>query len=465
MKKRISLHFFISLLILYILAVSLYSSVDKKTFKQVYKEGKEVFYRFLAERSRNAPLNEDDMDLLTHAEKKIPGLYEHLMNFYYWLNEWGMEDEDRFSSIFKGVAGRMAVELIQSISIKSSVPDLSSLQLVLYSTGYYSRKIIPQFRRFLRPMGSIFKQQWAIKTLEINKIHRISRGKGVRLAIIDTGIDPSIKETRARIKQYKNFLNGAMPVWNKDRFSIDWEGHGTAVATMIYQIAPDAELMIIKFYEGDSMKNVPTSRWTGYLMAAGIRWAVDNGADIINISSVYPNDLKNIRDAVEYCWSKNVVLVAAAGNATQEIYKESSCFPASYNLTIAVGGVGKYKDSIKIWEKSAWGDYIDVVAPAEEMWVQVPQYRGGRKLSNIADGNSLSASIVSGAAALILAAMGKQVRLELKKRPGRLNEALRKILRQTASNEKLGFQTPNPISGYGLIDIRRAVECALLLSF
>ena len=465
MKNRVSLHFIISLLILSILTVSLYSSVDKETFKQVYKEGKEVFYRFLAERSQSAPLNEDDMDLLTHAEKKIPGLYEHLMNFYYWLNEWGMEDEDRFSSIFKGAAGRMAVELIQSIPVKSLVPGLSPLHSVLYSTGYYSRKIIPQFRRFLRPMGSIFKRQWAMQTLEINKIHRISRGIGVRLAIIYTGIDPSIKETKARVKQYKNFLNGAMPVWNKGRFPIDWEGHGTAVATMIYQVAPDTELMIIKFYEGDSMKNIPPSRWTGYLMAAGIRWAVDNGADIINVSSVYPYDLKNIRDAVEYCWNKNVVLVAAAGNASQEIYKEISYFPASYNLTIAVGGVEKYKDSIKIWEKSACGDYIDVVAPAEDMWVQVPQYRGGRKLSNIADGNSLAASIVSGAAALMLAAMDKQVRLELKKRPGRLNETVRKILRQTASNEKLGFQTPNPISGHGLIDIRRAVECALLLSF
>ncbi len=144
------------MLILSILTVSLYSLVDKETFKQVYKEGKEVFYRFLAERSQSAPLNEDDMDLLTHAEKKIPGLYEHLMNFYYWLNEWGMEDEDRFSSIFKGAAGRMAVELIQSIPIKSSVPELSPLYSVLYSTGYYSRKIIPQFRRFLRPLGSIF---------------------------------------------------------------------------------------------------------------------------------------------------------------------------------------------------------------------------------------------------------------------------------------------------------------------
>ena len=67
---------------------------------------------------------------------------------------------------------------------------------------------------------------------------------------------------------------------------------------------------------------------------------------------------------------------------------------------------------------------------------------------------------MAGAAALVLSSMDEKTREELKKKPGKLVETVRQILRKSSSNDKLGFSKPNPVSGYGLIDFDKAVYMA-----
>ena len=125
-----------------------------------------------------------------------------------------------------------------------------------------------------------------------------------------------------------------------------------------------------------------------------------------------------------------------------------------------MGGVEEKDGEYEVWKNSGIGDYVDVVAPAEGIWVERPSYRTRRPWPGLVDGNSLAASIVSGCAALILSAMDKQTVNYLKQTAGGLNEAIRAILCQTASNEKFGFLTPNSHTGYGMIDITKAIRLA-----
>ena len=429
-------------------------------FDDIYAEGRAVFYQILQAESQLITLEREDRETLSQAVKKLNGLFEHLMSFYYLVAQIEEREAGDVPARFSEIASSMAEEFMESIPRQCSREDISPLEALLTSTGYFSRKHAPQFRHWLRPIPWRFRGQWALAEFEVRNIHAHYKGKGIRLAILDTGIDPTIKEIRTRTKARKNLLDRSKPVGGKGKFPYDWEGHGTAVASLAYQIAPEAELMIVKFYEEETMNTVPPSRWTAYLMAAGVIWAVQNGADIINLSSAYNLDNKSMEKAARLCWENNVILVTPMGNAYTEKQRKDVFFPASYPWTIAVGGVEKHQEGLTIWRFSTLGDYVDVAAPARELRVEVPFYRGIRRVSRLAYGNSMAASFVTGASALILSALDAQVRKELKAEPGKLFETLRGILRQTASNDSLGLPTPNPISGYGLINIVKAINMA-----
>ena len=436
------------------------ASFDRDMVADAHREGRAVFYRFLRQRAAGFPLETDDLRLLLAGEDRLSHLYDRLMNFYFWLQDWTDLDESDFRERYKAVSARMALELLISIPSKSPFPNISPLKLVLRSAGCEASSRAPDFRRHRRPINRFIKDQWAFEELDIFRIHDHAKGKNVRIAVIDTGLDPSIKELRARSRKRKNLLDDALPAGEKGRYPYDWDGHGTSVSTVVHQIAPAAELMIVKFYDNTTMKGYPASRWTGYLIAAGLRWAAFHGADVINLSATVREDLEPIRSAIRYCWDHNIVVVTSMGNVFDEPVRRRIYYPASYPWTIAVGGVEKSEESLHVWPFSARGDYVDVVAPAMRLFVEVPSYRSRRRSANVAYGNSYATAIVSGAAALVLSSMEAGARDRLKTRPGQLSETVREILRGTASNERLGFRMPNPDAGYGMVDIGKAVALA-----
>lgn len=436
-------------------------SSSKKQLELIYAQGRAVFYTTLEEKIQYIPLNEEDESFLINERYKTKGLYEHLMDFYLILHNVSSEDQEAFRSDFLRISEFMAEELLQSIPLPYQKEGHSSLKSILISSGYFSRQTSPQFRKFLRPLGRRVKNQDVFQDLNISKAHSFSKGEGITIAIIDTGVDPTIKEIKGRIKTYKNLLDGSSPFKDKGSFPFDWNGHGTSVTTLINQIAPEAELMIVKFYDTDRMKQAPPSRWTAYLAAAGMIWAVQNGADIINLSAAFLRDLWPIKEAVQYCWERNVIVVTAMGNSFDNNNPIFTYFPARYPWTIAVGGAEKSNGKLRVWEHSGKGEYVDVIAPAIDLWVELPSYLDNKLNAQKAFGNSLAAGLVSGAAALVLSALDEETRTQLKYQPGRLCEKVRSILRATASNEVLGFSFPNPLSGYGLIEVQKAVRLSM----
>ncbi len=436
--------------------------LDAKTdsgFESAYEQGKSVFYRILTERSPHLPLPDEDRRELEHAEEEIPHLYEHLMNFYFHLHREVGGQGDPVSRIGK-VSTSMAEDFLQSMPRESPRPGMSPLKVLLTSTGYFAKDYFPSFRSFVRPVSRKLKGQDLFQEMGVQQAHRIATGDGIKVAIVNTGIDASLRELRARVTKYKNFLDHSMPVEDKGRFPFDWEGHGTSVASVIHQVAPKADLMIVKVYERESMSAVPPTRWTGYLLAAGMRWAVDSNADVINLSVALRADMPAVREAAKYCWENNVLLVTPMGNARAEEDRTILYFPAYYPWTIAVGGTERDGDTLRLWNRTTFGDYLDLVAPADGLWVEVPSYRGALRQAEPADGNSLASSFVAGTSALVLSAMNETTRARFKNRPGGLCSVLRKVLRQTASNDALGHDTPNPYSGFGVVGVLEAVQAA-----
>jgi hypothetical protein len=436
------------------------AEVHQRRFETLYLEGKYLFYEILKSEAKQMQILDKDRQMLLKAQKKIPGLYEHLMNFYYCHTRPDEKRGVNFRSHLLNFTKNMAEEFIQSITEFTPNEKTSPLESVLYSTGYFSRQMFPIYRDYRRPVGRRAKAHWALEELKVREAHSFSRGEGIKLAIIDSGVDPTLQELRSRITAWKNFLDGSKPAFDKGKFPYDWSGHGTSIATVVFQVAPEVELAIVKVYDDETMSTVPPSRWSAYLFAAGMIWATQNGANVINLSAAFQVDTKAIREASKYCWENNVVVVSPIANVTEDDHEKTLYFPAAYPWTIAVGGVKKTNGKLQVSALSSEAVYLDVVAPASGIVVEMPSYLDRRRRPVMAYGNSLAVPFVTGTAALMLSAMDDQTLFKLKEKPGQLVEAVRKILRQTSSNTILGFDEPNPVSGYGCIDIVKAVEAA-----
>jgi type VII secretion-associated serine protease mycosin len=239
--------------------------------------------------------------------------------------------------------------------------------------------------------------QWALETLQAKSAWDVSRGAGVTVAVIDTGVNAGHVDLEGNVLRGKDFIDGdddASPVSSEEQAThgteiasiIAGHGHGEGAADGVMGLAPEAKILPIRVnIEGQS----------GF--SDEIRYAVDSGASIINISmtlqdsqyanSASPEDLK----AISYALDKDVLIVAGAGNdGTQGDLP----FPANSAGVVAVGGIDR---SGSAWGDSNSGPGIMLTAPAERI---VSAGWPGNKL-RITDGTSNSTAFVSGAAALL----------------------------------------------------------------
>ncbi|MBN1551133.1 peptidase S8, partial [bacterium] len=249
---------------------------------------------------------------------------------------------------------------------------------------------------------------------------------------------------------------------NDDNHANDDEGHGTHVSGTVAQttnnsigvagIAYRCKLMPVKVID-------ETGSGTSYSLAEGLRWAVDNNADVINMSlgfAVGVNPGAIIEDAIRYAYDHNVICVAAAGNdADMPSYHGGISYPAAYDECVAVGAI-RYDKSRSYY--SNYGSGITCVAPGGDVRVDqngdgyadgiLQQTFSRKNYTNFsytfAQGTSNATPHVAAAAALF------------KSRKGGGSDAFFAALADTCID--LGPEGYDPEYGYGMIDVAKIVR-------
>lgn len=217
------------------------------------------------------------------------------------------------------------------------------------------------------PNDPFYRHQWHLDQIQMPKAWTRNRGEGVVVAVIDTGV--AYRDVDGRFKQVPDLAEPRfVPGWDfvdGDDTPDDEHGHGTHVAGTIAQstnngvgvagVAPLARIMPIRVLDargGGSWGSV----------AAGIRWAADHGADVINMSLGGGINSQAIASAIAYAHRKGVVVVAAAGNTGRGRVQ----YPAANRFTIAVGAV-RFDETLSFY--SSYGSALDVVAPGGDLRV------------------------------------------------------------------------------------------------
>ncbi len=210
------------------------------------------------------------------------------------------------------------------------------------------------------PNDPDYAKQWNLKMINIPKAWDKSHGKGVVVAVLDTGIAYEDYQDFKQVPDLKGtkFVEGYDFV-NRDKHANDDHGHGTHVAGTIAQatnngagvagVAFEATLMPVKvldaFGSGSSAG-----------ISDAIRWAADHGAQVINMSLGGGGRSQVMGNAIEYARKKGVVVVCAAGNGGRGVVE----YPAAYPGSVAVGAVGPTGTKAPY---SSWGKELDVAAP------------------------------------------------------------------------------------------------------
>jgi subtilisin family serine protease len=226
-----------------------------------------------------------------------------------------------------------------------------------------------------------FTRQKLVSNLHLVEAQVFSRGSGIKVAIVDTGIDTDHPLFRGKIEYpvYDFVDNDGDP--SEERGA--GYGHGTFIAGLIALTAPRATLMPLRAFSGDGSG-------TSFSIARAIRFAADNGADVINMSFGLLEEDSLVKDAVSYAY-RRAYLVAAAGNDDQNFIH----FPASTgSQTLAVTST----DANDL--KASFANYnngVDVSAPGVDVYSAYPEGRWA-----FWSGTSFSTGLVSGEAALLL---------------------------------------------------------------
>lgn len=250
------------------------------------------------------------------------------------------------------------------------------------------------------PAGAktVRQESWHLDALDIPVAHRITKGAGVVVAVIDSGVDAEHPALTGQVLPGAGFGSAAGDDGRHDRAA---EGHGTSMAGLIagkggranvmLGVAPQARILPVTL--GAEEEYRPKD------IADAIRWAVDHGAHVINLSlggrgEAPPSTVA----AVAYALSRNVVVVAAAGNAQES--GPAVTAPGNIPGVIAVAGTDRNGNP---WSGSGHGPEVVLAAPATEIISPVPRtvFDSGYAIS---EGTSAATAIVSGVAALVRSA-------------------------------------------------------------
>lgn len=280
------------------------------------------------------------------------------------------------------------VELPEDWSVARAIRAYERLPFVLHA----SRNTLHQLAEV--PQDTIYNDpitgQWAAKRINCERAWDITKGSSwTKIAVIDSGVS-NHDDLGGAILAGRNVVDDNNDV-------TDNLPHGTDVALIAAAnhnqlgtagVAPEARILPVKV----------TDTWTadGWDVADGIWWAVDNDADIINLSVASPAYHGLMDWAVQDAWNANCVVIAAAGNSATT----SEHYPAANNNVLAVAGTGYLTDARDSF--SNYGSWVDVAAPGVLVAVSADETYAPQFLM----GTSFAAPLVAGVAALVCSDLG-----------------------------------------------------------
>ncbi len=252
----------------------------------------------------------------------------------------------------------------------------------------------------------VYGEQWAWERIGLADAQKISRGQGVIVATLDTGLTPDHPLLNSSLTAGYNFVGMNTDIYDRgngldddgDGEIDEGVGHGTHIAGIIVTIAPGVQIMPIRVLNSDGVGTYSE-------VAAGIRYAVDHGARVINMSLSAPLLPDLLAEAVSYANAHGVIVVASVGEG------EGPNYPAAIADPLAVLGVGATAPDETIASFSGGAAFTDVYAPGVLIYSAYPyqEYVFGT-------GTSMAAAIVSAEAALLLSRYPDWTPLQVKQR-------------------------------------------------
>jgi subtilisin len=237
------------------------------------------------------------------------------------------------------------------------------------------------------------EKNWAFDYINLKKAHTYSKGEGVKIAVVDTGVFPH--------KDFEDRIKLGINMHTKTEEISDDAGHGTHVAGIIAGrhtgIAPEAELYVAKVLDARGLGSM------GHVMD-GITFAVNFGVDVLCLSLGVERDLPLLlREKIIEAHESGIIVVSATGNSGIKPPE----YPAFYDYVLGVGGFDKDGNLAPF---SNFGNEMDVLAPS----VEIPSTFIDGKYA-LMSGTSMASPIVAGAVALMISnyrKQGKKVTLE-----------------------------------------------------
>jgi subtilisin family serine protease len=276
--------------------------------------------------------------------------------------------------------------------------------------------------------------QYGPRLIGVDRLHGAVTGQGVKIALIDTGVDTGHPALRGRIAEQADMTGNG--------FTADV--HATLLAGIISAdgkksngisgIAPGASIMAVKSCQPLTVQSAAAQCWSMSL-ARGLDFAIENKAAVINMSLGGPAGMeeKLLKRMIDEAVGRGALVVAAAGNDGDD---GKPGLPAALPNVVAVTAVDS-KD--QLYPAATQGDFVDLAAPGVEILSTSP---GGRL--QVSSGTSLAAAFVSGTAALAL-----------QQQPHLSASAVQALLERTAKD--LGPRGKDPQFGHGRVDACRAI--------
>ncbi|MFD4762358.1 S8 family serine peptidase [Streptomyces sp. NPDC058439] len=286
-------------------------------------------------------------------------------------------------------------------------------------------------------------REWYLDRMQAAEMWKTSTGKGITVAVLDTGVIPSVPELTGKVLPGKNFVEPQRGA-HKDK-----NGHGTAMAMLIAGngvngqgvkgLSPDAHILPLTVF--GSSKESGTNSVPA--LVAAIRYAADSEAKIINMSLGFEDfmlaggEKAQIQEAVDYAVGRGKLLLAATGNRGDK--DNGVSYPSG---SLGVAGIGAVDKTSSVTKYSVSGPQVALAAPGEE----IPILCGGSQAGYCNSGGTSQATAIASASAALIWSM----------HPSWTGNQVLRVLMNTAGKPTKG-KIPSRYIGYGTVRPRVAV--------